>query len=156
MIIKTTRFFSAALILCFIYTPLAQAGALYKWIGEDGSVHYSAQSPVLSKSQTLQRIHIKNRGSREIMAPDFDSNRNIIAAQANAMMAQEEDRSSVLHTDSDSTQAKRKPTRASDAVTAPNIQVSANHAADHASSSAHQEGSPKTVVDVLTDPVQLQ
>jgi len=153
MKIKTTGFLGAALTVWLMGTTGAQAGSLYKWVGEDGSVHYSAQSPILSKSQTLQRVRVQARGSREIMAPDFDSNRNIVAAEANAMMTQDEPRPNLIHAVSEPTMAKRKPAQ-TEAASKPNIQA---RATDRASASSGQhDGSPKTLVDALTDPVQMQ
>ena len=144
---KTTHFLGAALSLWLAGVTLAQAGSLYKWVGEDGSVHYSAQSPVLSKSQTIQRLRLHAKASREIMAPDFDSSRNIDATEASLMRAQEEE--------SQHAAAKSKSLHPADGVR-PNLQVKATPAMNHPLAGRVQDGSPKTVVDVLTDPVQMQ
>jgi hypothetical protein len=153
--VKTTRFLGAVLAVWLAGTTLSQAGSLYKWVGEDGSVHYSAQSPVMTKSQTLQRVHVRtNKGSNELLAPDFDSSRNIVAEQANAMnamKAQDNERSDSPHMATESGAAKRKTMHFGEATSPSNIQA---RSSDRATATP-SEG-PRTVVDALTDPVQMQ
>ncbi len=150
MFIKTTGYLGAGLAVWLMGMTLAQAGALFKWVGEDGSVHYSAQSPVLNKSQSMQRLRLHAKGSKEILAPDFDSSRNIVAEEANAMMSQDTESARVQRNPQQGQRKQQHDTESS------NMQVHATQSTDRSRSTPQNDGSPKNVVDALTNPVQMQ